>query len=79
MVQETNLGLNMNGACQALAYADAAKLIADIKTIKRNSHMLLTACKGIDSAVNTEKTKYKEGRHRGMMTNEHITVGSNPY
>ena len=56
-VQETNLGLDMNGTHQVLAYAD----------------MLLNACKDIGSAVNTGKTKYMEiGRHQGMIANVHI-------
>ena len=42
--------------------------------------MLLNACNHIGLAVNTGKTKYMEiGRHRGVMTNEHIMVGSNLY
>ena len=40
--------------------------------------MLLNACKDIVLAVNTGKTKYMEiGRHRGMIANEQITIGSN--
>ena len=35
--------------------------------------MLLNACKDIDLAVNTGKTKYTEiGRHRGIMAYENI-------
>ena len=42
--------------------------------------MLLNACKDIDLAVNTGKTKYMEtGRHRGMIGNEYIKIGSNSY
>ena len=42
--------------------------------------MLLNACKDIGLAVNTGKTKYMEtGRHRGMVANEHIRIGSNSY
>ena len=34
----------------------------------------------IGLGVNTGKTKYKEiGRHRGMVQNEPIRIGSNPY
>ena len=37
-------------------------------------------CKDIGFAVNTGKTKYMEAEHiRGMMANEHITIGSNSY
>ena len=38
------------------------------------------AGKDIGLAVNTGKTKYMEiGRHRGMIANEHIKIGSNSY
>ena len=42
--------------------------------------MLLNACKNIGLAVNTGKTKYMEiERHRGMIANEHISIGINSY
>ena len=42
--------------------------------------MLINACKDIGIAVNTGKTKYMEiGRHRGMVANAHIKIGSNTY
>ena len=44
-VQE-NLGLDMNGTHQVLAYADDVNLIGnDIRTIERNADVLLNACK----------------------------------
>ena len=69
----------MNGNQQDLAYADDVNLIGDdTKTIKRNADVLLNAHKGIDLTVNIGETQYMEvGRHRGMIANEHITVGSN--
>ena len=40
----------------------------------------LNAYKGIGLAVNTKKTRYMEiGRQRGMIANEHIRIGDNPY
>ena len=64
-----------------MTYADDANLIGDdIRTVERNADMLLNACKVIGLAVNTGKTKYMEiGRHRGMIANEHIKIGSNSY
>ena len=48
----------MNGTHQVLAYADDVKLIGDaIRTIDRNTDVLLNACKDIGLAVNTGKTK----------------------
>ena len=42
--------------------------------------LLLNACKDIGLAVNTGKTKYMEiGRHRAMIANAHIKIGSNSY
>ena len=52
----------------------------DIRAIERNAEVLLNACKDIGLAVNIGKTKYMEiGRHRGMIANEHIRIGSNSY
>ena len=42
--------------------------------------MLLNACKDIGLAVNIGKTKYMEiGRHRGVIANAQIKIGSNSY
>ena len=42
--------------------------------------MLLNACNDIGLAVNTRENKYMEmGRHRGMIANAHIKIGSNSY
>ena len=60
-VQETRLGLNMNGNHQVLAYGDDVNLIGnDTRTIERNSDALLNTFNHIGLAVNTGKTKYME-------------------
>jgi hypothetical protein len=42
--------------------------------------VLLNAFKDISLEVNTGKTKYMEiGRHRGMISNAHIKIGSNSF
>ena len=42
--------------------------------------MFINACKDVDLAVNTGKTKYMEiGRHRDMIANENIRIGGNSY
>jgi hypothetical protein len=44
----------------------------DIRTIKRNVDVLLSACRDIGFTVNKGKSKQMEiGRHRGMIANEH--------
>ena len=59
-------------------HTDDVNLIDDIKTIERNTYVLLNACKDIGLAVNTGKRKYtKIGRHRGGITNEQNRKGSN--
>ena len=55
-VQETNLGLDMNGTHQVLAYADNVNLIGDdTRTIDRNADVLLNACNDIGLAVTQGK------------------------
>jgi hypothetical protein len=70
-VQETNLGLDMNGTHQVLAYADDVNLIdSDIRTIERNANVLLN--------VNIGTTKYMELGHRRItMADKHVTEDSN--
>ena len=42
--------------------------------------LILNACKDIGLAVNIGKTKYMEiGRHRGVIENALIKIGSNSY
>ena len=48
----------MNGIDQVLAYADNISLLGDdIRTIERNTDVLLNTFKDIDSAINMGKTK----------------------
>ena len=55
-VQETNLGLDINGTHQVLAYADDVNLIGDdIRTTERNADVLLNTCKDISHGVSTKK------------------------
>ena len=59
---------------------NVSNLIDDIRTIERNADVILNAYKDIGSAVNTGKTKSLEiGRHRGIIANAHIKIGSDSY
>ena len=50
MVQETNLGQDVNGTHQVVSYVDDVSLIGNIiRTVERNADMLLNSCKDIDS------------------------------
>ena len=57
-VQETNLGLYMNGTHEVLVYAGKLNLIGNgIRTMeKKNTDMLLNACKDIVLAVVKQST-----------------------
>jgi len=58
-IQETRLGLDMNGTHQILPNVDDVNLLGDdIRTIERNADVLLKACKDIGLAVITGKYKY---------------------
>ena len=59
----------MHGTRQLLAYADDVNFIGDvIRTIERNTDMLLSVHKDSGLPVNTSKTKYMEiRRHRRIL------------
>jgi hypothetical protein len=58
-VQESQLGLKLNGTYQLLAYADDVNLLGyNIETILRNTEILIDATKQVGLEVNVEKTKY---------------------
>jgi hypothetical protein len=70
-VQETKVGLKLNGTHQLLAYADDVNLLgAKIDTIKKNTVILIDASKGVGLEINVEKTKH-------MLLSRHKTVGQN--
>ena len=64
-----------------MAYRNDVNLIDnDITAIERKAYVSLNACTDISLAVNRGKTKYMEiGRHRVMIANDHIKIGSNSY
>jgi hypothetical protein len=58
-VQESQVGLKLNGAYKLLVYADDMNLLGDdIGTREENIETLIDASTEVDLEVNTEKTKY---------------------
>jgi hypothetical protein len=52
-VQETQMGLKLNGTHQLLAYADDVNLLRDnIDTIKKNTETLINASKEVGVEIN---------------------------
>jgi hypothetical protein len=70
-VQESQVGLKLNGTHQLLAYADDVNLLKDnIDTIKKNTETLIDASKEVGLEINVDKTKY-------MLLSRHQNVGQN--
>jgi hypothetical protein len=59
MVQESQVGLKLNGTHQLLAYTDDANLLGDnIDTMKKNTETLIDASKEVGLEINVKKSKY---------------------
>jgi transglutaminase/protease-like cytokinesis protein 3 len=58
-VQEIQVGPQLNGTHQVLAYADDVNLLGDnTDTINKNTQTLIDASKEVGLELNVEKTKY---------------------
>jgi hypothetical protein len=77
-VQETQVGLKLNGTHQLLAYADDVNLLGDnTDTIKKNTENLIDASKEVGLEINVERTKYTLlSRHQNGGQNRHIKIAN---
>jgi hypothetical protein len=75
-VQETPVGLKLNGTHQLLAYADNVNLLGDnINTIEKNTETFIYASKEVGLEINVEKTKcVLLSRHQNAGQNRDIKI-----
>ena len=58
-VQDNQDGLELNGTCQLLVYADDVSILGGrVHTIKKNAEALVVTSRQIGLEVNADKTKY---------------------
>jgi sorting nexin-29 len=80
-VQETQVGLKLNGSHQLLAYADDVNLLGDnIDTIQENTETLIDAIKEVGLEINVDKTKYiLLSRHQNVGQNREIKIANRSF
>jgi hypothetical protein len=80
-VQETQVGLKLNGTYQLLAYADDVNLLVDnIDTITKNTETLIDASKEVGLEINEEKTKHMQmSRHQNVGQNRDIKIANRSF
>jgi hypothetical protein len=80
-VQENQVGMELNGTHQLLAYADDVNLLGDnIDTINKNTQTPIYASKEVGLEVNVEKSKYMlVSREQNAGQNQKIKTGNRSF
>jgi hypothetical protein len=80
-VRENEVGLELNGTHQLLAFADGVNLLGDsVNTIQENSETLLEAGWNIGLEINAEETKNMiMSRHPNSGQNQNIRVANESF
>jgi hypothetical protein len=80
-VQENQVGLEINGTHQLLAYTDDVNLLGDnIDTIKKNTETLIDVSKEVGLKIDVEKTKYMLlFRHQNVRQNGDIKIAKRSF
>jgi hypothetical protein len=80
-VQETQVGLKLNGTHQLLAYADDVNLLGDnIDAIEKSTETLIDASKEVSLKIDVEKTKYVlPSRHQNASQIQYIKIANRSF
>jgi biotin operon repressor len=80
-VQESQVGLKLNGTHQLLAYADDANVLGDnIDTIEENIETLIDASKEVGLEIKVQKTKYMLlSRRQNAGQNQDIKIANRSF